>query len=243
MRISRLYTTLKLLANGTLTLEGDTAHYLSKVLRLRVGHSFHLFNERDGEFFSTIVNIERRSISVQLGDLHRQKDSASLCLNLALGLSRSDRFDYAIQKATELGVSTISPLISEHCDVKLKADRIENKVNHWHKIAIAASEQCGRISLPIIQSPQPLTNWLDLDHDGLRLILDHRGDAMGDVQQRDIKAISMLIGPEGGFSEEEISLALARDFRQVSLGPRILRTETAPVVSLSVLQFLFGDLN
>ena len=164
-------------------------------------------------------------------------------LQVELGqvISKGDRMDYAVQKATEMGVSRIAPLVSERCDVRLKGDREEKRIRHWQQVAISAAEQCGRAVVPEILPVQSLADWLpgtrDLD---LRLVLHHRSPQPLVSHSRP-RRLALLIGPEGGLSEDEIAATEQAGFVPAALGPRVLRTETAPVAALALCQWLWGD--
>ncbi|AMC99880.1 Ribosomal RNA small subunit methyltransferase E [Halomonas chromatireducens] len=149
--------------------------------------------------------------------------------------------DYAIQKAVELGVAAITPLYTEHGDVRLKEEREAKKLAHWQAVAVSACEQCGRATVPPVHSPMPLADWLDERDEALRLVL-HPATNRALARETAPSSVALLIGPEGGLSSIEVDAAQAADFSLLSLGPRILRTETAPVVALSLLQYRFGDL-
>jgi 16S rRNA (uracil1498-N3)-methyltransferase len=239
MRRSRLFQQQKLAQGTTVTLDREGAHYLGRVLRLKAGDKVNLFNSEDGEFSATLIHSDRHRVTVQLDDSAVNLTDPQLAVNLGLGLSRGERFDYAIQKSTELGVVRIIPLVTENCEVRLAGDRSEKKLTHWQRVAISACEQCGRSVVPTVAEPVDLTRWLADNRGGLLL------DASGDPGLPDTvpaQPLNLLIGPEGGFSEQEVNLARQHDYQVIRLGPRILRTETAPVVALSLLQYLFGDL-
>ena len=149
--------------------------------------------------------------------------------------------DWVLQKATELGVTSITPLFTERTEVRLKGERLDKKQQHWQQILISACEQCQRNRLPELNSACALEDWIPQAQDGLRYVLHHRSDGgLPDNPQR--QPVSLLIGPEGGLSDDEISAAQAHQFKALTLGPRVMRTETAPIAALSVLQFLWGDL-
>src|SRR5690606_20956260 len=179
-------------------------------------------------------------VSVQLTDSVSCSADPQLPIHLALGISRGERMDYAIQKATEAGVSSITPLFTERCEVKIKGDRVDNRLSHWERVAISACEQSGRCQVPSISAPVDLAVWLQQERSGAAFVLDHRGSA-GFPQQSAPVAVTLLIGPEGGLAESEINAALASGFQAVRLGPRVLRTATAPVVAIAVLQQVWGD--
>ena len=202
-----------------------------------------LFNARDGEFDAAVSKSKKGNVDVIIGECVRvPEQAAKLSLHLALGLSRGDRMDYAIQKATELGVTEITPLFTEHSEVRLKPDRLENKLRHFETIAINAAEQCGRLDVPAVNTPLALEAFLAQDKKATRLLLEPGGE-QSLTAARALTDIELIIGPEGGFSEREVAQARASNCEIMRLGPRILRTETAPVAALAVLQFLYGDLS
>ena len=244
MRLSRVYIETLPELHSVISLPKEIAHYLGNVLRLRLDDRLLVFNGEQGEFLARVSATSRKSVEIELCELQREPTSADsldhLSINLLLGLSRGDRMDFAVQKSTELGVSEITPVYTEHGDVKLKMERAEKKLQHWRKIAISACEQSGRLDVPIVHSPLPLSvvspsvasnKWM-LDPGGI----DPLPQAIIE------KNIELLIGPEGGFSADEIEWARGNGFKIVSLGSRILRTETAPVAALAILQHKFGDM-
>ena len=239
MRLSRVYQPQKLIDGATVSLDRESAHYLGRVLRLKPGDAVNLFNNDDGEFSAEIIEIGKNQTLVRITGPVENLANPRLTIHLGLGLSRGERMDYAVQKSTELGVSAITPLVTDYCEVKLNPERLKNRQAHWQKVAISACEQCGRSQVPTIHFPQSLADWLP-EHPG-GLLLDANADSrLADRPAQD--NITLLIGPEGGFSEADLALAKQHDYRAVRLGPRILRTETAPVAALTLLQFLYGDL-
>ena len=164
-----------------------------------------------------------------------------LAVHLGQAISKGDRMDYAIQKAVELGVAAITPLYTEHGDVRLRGEREAKKLAHWQAVAASACEQCGRAVVPTVHFPMTLAEWLTERNEALRLVL-HPGTRGVLEQATAPDSVALLIGPEGGLSAKDLETALAVGFMPLSLGPRILRTETAPVVALSLLQYRFGDL-
>jgi 16S rRNA (uracil1498-N3)-methyltransferase len=239
MRIPRIYTPGHL-ALGTLAeLDDAASHYISRVLRLGVSQSVTLFNGQGGEFSGRICTLGKR-VSVQLEAFNPEDRESPLGTHLLIGLSRGERFDWVLQKATELGVSEITPLFTERCEVKLHGDRADKKSAHWFGIVQSACEQCQRNRLPLLHPPARLETVLPSITSDLKLVLHHRAQAplnTVDTPQH----CALLIGPEGGLSEHEIATAEASGFRAWQLGPRVLRTETAPIAALSLLQFTFGD--
>lgn len=242
MRISRVYIDTPLSTQSKLKLKGDSAHYLATVLRLRDGDSVTLFNGSDGEFKATIVQCDRKNVELEIDEQLKAFSVPTLAINLGLGLSRGDRMDYAIQKSTELGASCISPIYSQYGEVKIKPDRMENRLNHWRKIVCSACEQSGRQDLPDVNAPCSIADWYQSCPPGVNVLLNPGGTDAWPEATNSIQNINLLIGPEGGFSVEEIAQARGHNFLVLSLGERILRTETAPVAALSILQHRYGDM-
>ena len=242
MRISRVYTDAQLEADSTLPLSAEVSHYLCHVLRLGVAGAVHLFNGRDGEFAGEIVHIKKHEVLVRLLSQIRSPGQSVLEINLGLGLSRGDRMDFAIQKSTELGVTQLTPIYTEHGEVRLTPARLQNKLRHWHKIAVSASEQSGRIDIPEVCMPASIADWYQSTGSGLNLLLEPGGQDKFPDSIGKSAAVNLLIGPEGGFSEAEINWAREHNFAVVGLGARKLRTETAPIAALSILQYLYGDM-
>ncbi len=241
MRIPRIYTSMSLADAAYIELDTDSSHYLSKVLRLREGDQLSVFNPNDGEYAAQVSSISRKSVQLQLSSAIVCQSDPRLHIHLGLGMSRGERMDYAIQKATELGISSISPLFTERCEVKLGEDRTEKRLAHWSGIARSASEQSGRCTIPLIEWPIKIADWLDQTHSPASFVLDHRGHNGFPVLDTAPQSVTLLIGPEGGLSDQEIELDMQSGFQRVRIGPRVLRTETAPVVSLSLVQSLWGD--
>ncbi|MEX2130550.1 MAG: 16S rRNA (uracil(1498)-N(3))-methyltransferase [Pseudohongiellaceae bacterium] len=238
MRIARLHVDQALQADTVVAVAGEPAHYLVNVLRLKPGMHCTVFNSGDGEFAATVESTGRQELKLALGESIVCSANPTLKIHLGMGLSRGERMDYAIQKSTELGVSEITPIFSARCEVKLSGDRLGNRLQHWRKIAINACEQCGRTLVPVINSPMPLADWLVSNPAGI--VLDPEGDTAIDMLE--IKnAVSVLTGPEGGLTDSELQLAVTHGYRKLKIGPRVLRTETAPLVVLSLLQFCYGD--
>jgi len=244
VRLSRVFLNTPLVLNSSIPLPKETAHYLGNVLRLRLGDELLVFNSTQGEFRARISAIAKREAEIELLDKQRSLDDAAfqprLSIHLLLGISRGDRMDFAVQKSTELGVSEITPIYTEFSDVKLKSERVDKKLQHWQKIAISASEQSGRLDVPTLHRPTALQE-LSLPGGNNRWMLEPSGTApLPDSIA--INNIDLLIGPEGGFSTAEIEWAQKNIFEIVSLGSRILRTETAPVAALAIIQNRFGDM-
>ena len=244
MRLSRVYLNSPLALNAVISLPKELAHYLNNVLRLNANDELLVFNSEQGEFRARVSSVAKRAVDIELLEKKRSAldpdKQASLSIHLALGLSRGDRMDFAVQKSTELGVSEITPIYTEYGEVRLKAERVEKKLQHWQRIAISACEQSGRLDVPVIHKPIALME-LSLIKNLNKWMLEPSG---ADVLPLSLAEnnIMLLIGPEGGFSAKEIDWAQSNDFRIVALGARILRTETAPVAALAILQNKYGDM-
>ena len=241
MRLSRIHTRQSLQAGSTVVLEEEVAHYIGKVLRMRPGEQVALFNDVDGEHLACLTSVDKRTVTVQLLEVRERRADPVLRIHLGLGLSRGERMDYAVQKATEAGVYSITPLVTERCEVKIKSDRVDNRLNHLERIAISACEQSGRCAVPRVDAPMSLQEWLGRAHPGARFVLDHLGES-GMSAATAPQDVTLLIGPEGGLSAAEVEAASAAGFLAVKLGPRVLRTETAPVIAIAIAQYLWGDL-
>lgn len=238
--MSRLYVALPLASGQTVTLPEDAAQHL-RVLRAAAGDALMLFNGEGGEYAATVTNVSKKLVEVLVGEFRADDHESPLHSHLGQVMSRGERMDYAIQKATELGVSVITPLVSERCELKLRGEeRADKKLEHWRRVAISACEQCGRNRLPEIRAPQALEDWLTNTAAELKLVL---APALAGALPAGIHPVSaaLLIGPEGGLSAREITAAQAAGFAPWQLGPRVLRTETAPVAALALLQARYGD--
>lgn len=200
-----------------------------------------LFDGAGLEARAVLVEAGRKRVVARVEAVEAGRGESPLAVHLGQAISKGDRMDYAVQKAVELGVAAITPLYTEHGDVRLKGEREAKKLAHWQAVAVSACEQCGRAVVPAVHPPRPLAEWLDQRHEALRLVL-HPGTERALEQVDTPVDAALLIGPEGGLAEAEVESAKAAGFAPLTLGPRILRTETAPVVALSLLQYRFGDL-
>lgn len=244
MRIPRVYVKLPLdtfLDTGRVAeLPPEQSHYLRNVLRMRSGDSLRLFNGDGAEYSTVISTIDRKQVSVLIQERHEPQNESPLWSQLGLALSKGERMDYAIQKCTELGINQITPLDTARCEVRLKGDRIRKRLEHWQQVAISAAEQCGRCCIPEIAEPIALQSWLDSCSADCRLVMDQRQpDSL--PAQKSVSSLAILTGPEGGFTDSEIAAAYSAGFQGVSLGPRVLRAESAPVATLAISQWLWGD--
>ncbi|WP_226686051.1 16S rRNA (uracil(1498)-N(3))-methyltransferase [Stutzerimonas stutzeri] len=237
MRLSRFFIDAPL-SLGRHPLPEASAHYISRVLRLSAGSAVQLFDGSGSEFRGELLEVGKKSVIVELHERVTGMPESPLRIHLGQGLSRGERMDWAIQKATELGVTQITPIVSERCEVRLSDERADKRLAHWRQIAISACEQCGRSVLPVIHSPVCLRDWLPVEAD-LKLVLHPVAEPL--TSHARPQTLAFLIGPEGGLSESEVEQAANQGFQPARLGPRVLRTETAPVVALSVAQQLWGD--
>jgi 16S rRNA (uracil1498-N3)-methyltransferase len=240
----RLFVSGALINDAEIELDGDRARYVGKVLRARVGDRVTVFNGDGPEWPATITRIGKTNVGLKLGESVEAGTESPLKIHLVQGISRGDRMDVVVQKATELGVKRITPVMTEYGVVKLDAGRAEKRREHWQKIATSACEQSERTRLPLIDVPMPLKNWFGNKPETVdtELILTPGvATSLSSIRAPETK-VCVLIGPEGGFSETEHQDAAVAGFQAVSLGPRVLRTESAAIATLAVLQSLFGDL-
>lgn len=238
MRLSRFFIDAPL-SLGQHELPETQAHYIGRVLRLAAGDAVQLFDGSGQEYLGELVEVGKKTVRVELRDALAGMAESPLRVHLGQGLSRGERMDWAIQKATELGVAEISPIVSERCEVRLKDERADKRLAHWRQVAISACEQCGRSVLPVIHAPVALADWQRQVEADLRLILHPVAEPLASHARPG--SLAFLIGPEGGLSDAEVDAAKAAGFHAARLGPRVLRTETAPVVALTVAQQLWGD--
>ncbi len=240
MRISRLYLPETLQTGQCVPLNKEQIHYLSHVLRLRSGAPLVVFNGLGGEYLAEVIFSGRDRASLMLIEWREGVKESPLTVKLGLVISRGERMDYALQKSVELGVNSVTPLISERCVVKLTEDRAQNRLAHWHKIMTHAAQQSGRVIKPALHPIAALADWLTM-HTGMRIFLDPEASTTLAEIGDNINTLTLLSGPEGGFSDNERQLAVAHGFTPVRLGGRILRTETACVAALAAAQTLWGD--
>lgn len=239
MRLSRIFSTQSLRSGAVIELDERAARYIGQVLRLRAGDSITLFDGSGSDFAAQLTRCDRRGCSARLGDARPAEQPARLQIHLGIGISRGERMDLAIQKSVELGVNAISPLLTERCVVQLRSERLVKRLAHWQGVVISACEQCGRSRLPALHPPGTLAAWLSQQPGGLMLHHEAAQTLATLAAPRD--DLSLLIGPEGGLTQAEREIAGAANFCAVRLGPRVLRTETAPLAALAAIQALWGD--
>lgn len=241
MRIPRLYHPNPISVDSEFELNEDAAHHVATVLRLKAGHPVVLFNGDGNEYSGQILSINRKKVIVEADASLMLSKESPLFLHLGQGISKGDRMDIVLQKSVELGVTRITPIITERCAVKLDEKRWEKKILQWRKIVIGACEQSGRNVLPVLDEPVSLNQWLALSTRSHRLVLAPGESTSLAKVDYCTHGYKLLIGPEGGLSEAEIHQAKESGFMATTIGPRILRTETAALASLSILQAIHGD--
>ena len=238
VRICQLGAPLNL--NDEFTLDEDGYGHLIRVLRFTANTPFVVFDGLGNEYEAVLTNVGKKASFKCLNKLSVNVESP-LFIELGQVISRGDKMEFTIQKAVELGISKITPLYSSRCGVKLDDKRKDKKVEQWQKIAISACEQCGRNVVPKVGEITNIDDWYSKDPDSLSLTLDPKASIK--LSEINIKSkLRLLIGPEGGLDDSEIQKASENNFVGVTLGPRILRTETAALAALSILGCTFGDL-
>ncbi len=241
MRSDRIHTPQPLAVGARIELEAAATRHVTQVLRLGAGDGLVLFNG-DGRDYPSRLVATGGTAKVEVLTAGPEEPAPPLALTLALGLSRGERMDYALQKAVELGATALVPLFTERSLVKLKEERLDKRLRHWQGVVVAACEQSGRRRLPALSAPQRLGTWLETlpaEHQGV--LLHHASARTLPELPAPAGAITLLVGPEGGLAPAERAAAETHGFLPVRLGPRIMRTETAPVAALAAMQTLWGD--
>ncbi len=236
----RIYSSETLIPGQQVALDEQAVTHLVRVLRMQSGDTFRLFNGDGHEYSASLLVENKKYASAIIGEILRSDAAMPLALHLGQVMSKGDRMDFTVQKATELGIREITPLSSERCDVRLKGERMDKKREHWQRVAISACEQSGRNSIPVIHDPVNLSDWLTaVEADRKLLLHPHNQKPLNSDEQP--QSVAILVGPEGGFSDPEVMLCQQQGFDGLLLGPRILRTETAALTALSVIQYVWGD--
>lgn len=244
MRNIRVHSAAAIEAGSTeLQLDQRAAHYLRHVLRVKIDDSLTVFDGLGGEYRARVLTLGKKHVDLELLEFFDNDRSSPLDIELGLAISKSDHMDYSIQKSTELGVSSIQPLLTERIERRFNAQQLEKRHGHWHAVIVSAAEQSGLNKLPVLKPAVTLPEWLNSNERPLKFVLDGRSkNRLSPDQLQARLALSVAIGPEGGFSEQELNTLVEGGFQSLFLGPRVLRTETAPIAILSILQFLAGDL-
>ncbi|OKP02940.1 16S rRNA (uracil(1498)-N(3))-methyltransferase [Xenorhabdus eapokensis] len=242
MRIPRIYHPELLTTGADIYLSDDAANHIGRVLRMSNGQALQLFDGSNQVFDAVITEASKKTIRATILDGKLSDHESPLNLHLGQVMSRGEKMEFTIQKSVELGVNTITPLLSERCGVKLDTERLEKKLQQWKKIAISACEQCGRNRIPEIRPVMPLESWCAENDGSLKLNLHPRASHSINTLPLPVEKVRLLIGPEGGLSAEEIEMTAKYQFTDILLGPRVLRTETTALTAITALQVRFGDL-
>jgi 16S rRNA (uracil1498-N3)-methyltransferase len=252
MSKTRIYQNTDFIVNTTVKLSDDAFGHMVRVLRLNEGDIVTLFNGKvhNGnevfQYTAKLVDVKKKQANVEIISQEAINNESPLAIHLGQGISRGDRMDFTLQKSVELGVNKITPLFTERCGVKLSNERLAKKREQWQKIVISACEQSGRCTVPLVAEPMLLQDWIKEQTTALKLNLHPKAEHSIMTLPMDKPAseisIRLLIGPEGGLTDEEISQANQVGFQDILLGPRILRTETAALTAITALQCRFGDL-
>lgn len=245
MRLSRIFVGQALDTGAKIHLDSDTCHYLKNVLRLKSGVTIALFNGEDHYDYESLLFYEGRQAIATVQNRLTGNTESTLSTEIIQGLSRSDHMDWMIQKCTELGVNRLSVFNADHTQIPLKPAQLNKRLSHWRKVAINACEQCGRQVLPLVSFEQNMVALLaePVSRD-FKILLDFNGDRLQpeSLSGNPDDKIAILLGPEGGLSNTEIQSAKIAGFVATSIGPRVLRTETAAAAALAILQFSYGDI-
>lgn len=243
MRLTRCFVDLPLRSGTRIALPDANANHLARVLRLREGDACVLFNGDGNDYDARIEAISKREVVVELRGSRAVDTESPLHVTLLQGIARGEKMDLILQKATELGVAAVIPVVAERTEVKLDAERAEKRVAHWRSVIASACEQSGRARLPALAAPTALSDAArGLEGDAVRLTLDPTGEVSLATVQIAKGAVVVAIGPEGGWSPRDREILSAAGFIGLRLGPRILRTETAGLAAIAALQSRFGDL-
>ena len=241
MPVPRIFCDIRLGPGAQFALPADAANHVARALRLQHGDALTVFDGSGGEYHATILRIDRGHVDVKIVGFDAVERESPFAVNLVQGIPESDKMDWIIQKAVELGVASIRPVICDRSVVRLAGERAARREAHWQRVAVAAVEQCGRNRVPQVLAPVPFQSWIAPGSaDAMRWMLAP-GAAPLASQARPGGPVELLVGPEGGFSERENDLALSAGFLALSLGPRVLRTETAPLAALATINALWGD--
>jgi 16S rRNA (uracil1498-N3)-methyltransferase len=244
MRVTRVFVEMALSSGAAAELPAEAGAHLARVLRARAGDALVLFNGDGGEYQALIEAVKGTRVTVNIGTRSEPATESHLPITLIQSIARGEKMDLIVQKATELGVSRIVPVLSERSVVRLDASQASSKQAHWQAVAASACEQCGRVRLPEVMTPQPLLSYLGSlqAEGGLKLVFEP--DAAATVKStKAFSAVEFAVGPEGGFAEGELEAFRVAHFQRAGLGPRILRAETAAIAAMVWLQTQIGDMS
>ncbi|WNC73237.1 16S rRNA (uracil(1498)-N(3))-methyltransferase [Thalassotalea psychrophila] len=239
----RIFQPIEFTVGSTIALSDDAFGHVVRVLRLKAGDEVTFFNGDGHDYQAELSEVSKKQGNANIIGKVARKNESPLNIHLGQGISRGDRMDFTLQKSVELGVNTITPLFTERCGVKLNAERLEKKRQQWQKIVISACEQSGRAVVPQVLAPVSLSEWLGQATQALKINLHPRAEHSIMALPMSASRVRLLIGPEGGLTDEEIEQASNANYTEVLLGPRVLRTETAALTAITALQCKFGDLS
>jgi 16S rRNA (uracil1498-N3)-methyltransferase len=241
MSAPRIFCDLRLGPGAQFALPQDAANHIGRALRLRVGDPLVVFDGRGGEYEAQILRIDRDRVEVKTGAFREPERESPLAIGLVQGLPEADKMDWILKKSVELGVAWIQPVVCERSVVRLAGERAARRESHWQRVVIAACEQTGRNVVPEVRPTAAFRDWAAQPSQSLRWMLAPGAAEALVAQPQPCGPVELLIGPEGGLSEREADIAATIGFTALSLGPRVLRTETAPLVALAAMQSLWGD--
>ena len=250
MIITRLYQAVDLVLGEEIVLDLDASHRLLHVLRGKKGDQLQLFNGQAnqgvwGDFVGEITQLSKKKVGVRLHDFVPRDVESPLAIHLAQAIPKGEKMDFIVQKAVELGVKKITPLITARCNVRLNQERMQHRMAHWQSVLIHACEQSGRNVVPALSMPQPLLRWVGSELPKQRYVLNPQAaekQVLPEMSIRRDTQVVVLIGPEGGLTSLEVDLAIQQGFISLTLGPRILRAETASLAALAIFQYIQGDM-
>lgn len=241
MTTPRIFCEQRLGPGAQFSLDAAAAQHVGKALRLRAGDALVVFDGTGGEYAAVIQRMDRERVDVKVGVFRPDEPAPGFAVGLVQGLPEADKMDWILQKATELGVSWVQPVACERSVVRLSGERAAKREAHWQRVVIAACEQSGRTRIPEVRPTLGLRDWAAAPSAARRWVLLPDAEEALVAQSAPRGDVELLVGPEGGFSEREIDVATHVGFQPLSLGPRVLRTETAPLAALAAIQSLWGD--
>ncbi len=241
MASPRIFCDVRLGPGAQFALSDDAANHIAKALRLSAGDGLVVFDGRGGEYDAVIQRVDRGRVEVKTGAFRDVERESPVAVGLVQGLPEADKMDWILQKAVELGAAWVQPVVCDRSVVRLSGDRAARRESHWQRVMVAACEQCGRNLVPALHATLAFRDWAAQASDARRWMLMPGAAESLVAQPRPDGPVQLLVGPEGGLSEREIDIALTIGFKPLSLGPRILRAETAPLAALAAMQSLWGD--
>ncbi|MCF6263688.1 MAG: 16S rRNA (uracil(1498)-N(3))-methyltransferase [Xanthomonadales bacterium] len=234
---------MQLSVAAVVQLEGSQAHYLARVLRLRAGHNLEVFNGDGNNYSAEILTVSKKTLSLKIKLCSVGIPASKIRINLVQALTRGERLDYSLQKATELGVNAIQLVLTQRVELHLDEKRLQRRMQHWQQVIISACEQCGRSDLPMLSAPLLLADYLAIKPESERMVLDPQARQGVSGVELSSGSVDLLIGPEGGFTQTELMLLAAENVQAMRIGPRILRSETAGPAAIAIIQQYYGDLS